>query len=109
VVRLLKCGITLHDFHVLVVEDAEACGEGEADTEDGGAAAKAQEYNTPSMRAVSEADKRLSTLDEDLAMDTGFSTADARKLRHAVVAFYKCWKCLGFLNGQGFNVVLSAS
>jgi hypothetical protein len=58
-----------------------------------------------SMQAVMASSKKKSTLDEDLAIDTGCTVAEARKLRHAVMAFYKAEKSLGFLKGHGFDGV----
>ena len=58
-----------------------------------------------SMQAVMASSKKKSTLDEDLAIDTGCTVAEARKLRHAVMAFYKAEKALGFLKGHGFDGV----
>lgn len=44
-----------------------------------------------------------STLDEDLAIDTGCSIGDARRLRRAVVKFFKGEKSLGFLRGHAHS------
>jgi len=41
-----------------------------------------------------------SSLDEDLAIDTGCSIQDARRLRRAVMKFFKGEKALGFLRGH---------
>ena len=50
-----------------------------------------------------------STLDDDLAIDTGCSVAEAKELRRAVRRFYKSEKCLGFLKGHGFGALLEVS
>jgi hypothetical protein len=44
-----------------------------------------------------------SSLDEDLAIDTGCSIGDARRLRRAVVKFFQGEKALGFLRGHAHS------
>lgn len=69
------------------------------------AASSSTDGLSASMQAVMASSKKKSTLDEDLAIDTGCTVAEARKLRHAVMAFYKAEKALGFLKGHGFDGV----
>jgi FtsZ-interacting cell division protein YlmF len=58
-----------------------------------------------SMQAAMASSKKKSSLDEDLAIDTGCTVAEARKLRFSIMAFYKGEKALGFLKGHGFDGV----
>ena len=46
---------------------------------------------------------KKTSLDQDLAIDTGCTLEDAVALRKEVLKFYKCETCLGFLKGHGFE------
>lgn len=113
--RLLKCGITLADYHSLAVEDedgdSQAMGFDDFDDmldqdkmladfmdEDDD---EAKPKETASMAAAAAQHKKKSSLDEDLAIDTGCTIGEARKLRVGILAFYKHEKALGYLKVRG--------
>jgi len=119
--KLLRCGITLADYHSLAVEDedgdSQAMGFEDFDSmleqenlfaemdkelgEDG-----ETKKTTTSLESMAANSKKKSTLDEDLSIDTGCTMEEARRLRHAILAFYQCEKSLGYLKGHGFDGVL---